>query len=202
MWGAIIGGAAQVAGSLIGSGKRKREQKKAQLQNQADEAAVRDFQFTNSYKGLENTAEDLTVNNQAANFQAAQTDQALAGALDASTQGNAAGGGNAIALANAALGAKQGISNDLAAQESQNQQLRQQEASNLQAAEAQGEQDLQSQRYTQAGTNLELSGARLQAANQARQQATNQLVGGIGQIAGGVGAAAEKAGGLGKLFGK
>ena len=202
MWGAIIGGAAQVAGSLIGSGKRKREQKKAQLQNQADEAAVRDFQFTNSYKGLENTAEDLTVNNQAANFQAAQTDQALAGALDASTQGNAAGGGNAIALANAALGAKQGISNDLAAQESQNQQLRQQEASNLQAAEAQGEQDLQSQRYTQAGTNLELSGSRLQAANAARQQATNQLVGGIGQIAGGVGAAAEKAGGLGKLFGK
>ena len=202
MWGAIIGGAAQVAGSLIGGGKRRREQKKAQLQNQADEAAVRDFQFTNSFKGLENTAEDLTVNNQAANFQAAQTDQALAGALDASTQGNAAGGGNAIALANAALGAKQGISNDLAAQESQNQQLRQQEASNLQAAEATGEQDLQSQRYTQAGTNLELSGSRLQAANDARQQATNQLVGGIGQIAGGVGAAAEKAGGLGKLFGK
>ena len=46
MWGAIIGGAAQVAGSLIGSGKRKREQKKAQLQNQADQAAVRDFQFS------------------------------------------------------------------------------------------------------------------------------------------------------------
>ena len=202
MWGAIIGGAAQVAGSLIGSGKRKREQKKAQLQNQADQAAVRDFQFSNSYKGLENTAEDLTVNNQAANFQAAQTDQALAGALDASTQGNAAGGGNAIALANAALGAKQGISNDLAAQESQNQQLRQQEASNLQAAEAQGEQDLQSQRYVQAGTNQELSAARLGAANDARQAATNQLVGGIGSIAGGVGAAAEKAGGLGKLFGK
>ena len=192
MWGAIIGGAAQVAGSLIGSGKRKREQKKAQLQNQADEAAVRDFQFSNSYKGLENTAEDLTVNNQASNFQAAQTDQALAGALDASTQGNAAGGGNAIALANAALGAKQGISNDLANQESINQQIRQQEASNLQAAEAQGEQDLQSQRYTQAGTNLELSGSRLQAANQARQNATNQLVGGIGSIAGGL------AGGLGK----
>ena len=202
MWGAIIGGAAQVAGSLIGSGKRKREQKKAQLQNQADQAAVRDFQFSNSYKGLENTAEDLTVNNQAANFQAAQTDQALAGALDASTQGNAAGGGNAIALANAALGAKQGISNDLAAQESQNQQLRQKEASDLQAAEAQGEQDLQSQRYVQAGTNQELSAARLGAANDARQAATNQLVGGIGQIAGGVGAAAEKAGGLGKLFGK
>ena len=202
MWGAIIGGAAQVAGSLIGSGKRKREQKKAQLQNQADQAAVRDFQFSNSYKGLENTAEDLTVNNQAANFQAAQTDQALAGALDASTQGNAAGGGNAIALANAALGAKQGISNDLAAQESQNQQIRQKEASDLQAAEAQGEQDLQSQRYVQAGTNQELSAARLGAANDARQAATNQLVGGIGSIAGGVGAAAEKAGGLGKLFGK
>ena len=202
MWGAIIGGAAQIAGSLIGGRKRRREQKAAQAQNKRDQEQVRNFQFTNSYKGLENTAEDLTVNTQASNFQAAQTDQALAGALDASTQGSAAGGGNAIALANAALGAKQGISNDLAAQESQNQQLRQQEASNLQAAEAQGEQDLQSQRYTQAGTNQELSAARLGAANAARQAATNQLVGGIGSLAGGVGAAAKKAGGLGKLFGK
>ena len=202
MWGAIIGGAAQIAGSLIGGRKRRREQKAAQAQNKRDQEQVRNFQFTNSYKGLENTAEDLTVNTQASNFQAAQTDQALAGALDASTQGSAAGGGNAIALANAALGAKQGISNDLASQESINQQIRQQEASNLQAAEAQGEQDLQSQRYTQAGTNQELSAARLGAANDARQAATNQLVGGIGSLAGGVGAAAKKAGGLGKLFGK
>ena len=196
-WGAIIGGAAQVAGSLIGSRKRKREQQQAQAQNKADEAAVRNFEFTNSYKGLENTAEDLTVNQQATNFQAAQNDQALAGAQDAIVAGGG-GGGGATALAAAALGAKQGLSGQLAAQESQNAQIRQQEASNLQAAEAQGEQDLQSQQYEQAGTALELSGARLQAANQARQNATNQLVGGIGSIAGNLGGVGGK---VGKFFG-
>ena len=195
-WGAIIGGAAQVAGSLIGGRKRRREQKAAEAQNRQDLDNVRNFQFTNSYKNLENTAEDLTVNQQSANFQAQQTDQALAQALDASTAGGG-GGGGATALAAAALGAKQGASADLQGQEQQNRLIRQQEASNLQAAEAQGEQDLQAQQYEQQGTNLELSGQRLQSANDARQAATNQLVGGLGSIAGGV-----ASGGLGKLFGK
>ena len=201
--GSIIGGAASIAGSLIGSGKRKREQRAAQLQNQQDLDQVRNFEFTNSYKGLENTAEDLTVNQQAANFEAQQTDQALASGLDAITAGGG-GGGSAQAIANAALQSKQGISNSIAAQEQSNAALRQQEASNLQAAEAQGEQDLQSQKYEQAGTNLELSGSRLQAANEARQAATNQLVGGIGSVVGGV--ATGGLSGIGKkiggLFGK
>ena len=110
--GAIIGGAAQVAGSLIGGGKRRREEKAAQAQQQGDIDAVRNFQFTNAFKGLENTAEDLTVNQQASNFQAQQTDQALAGGLDAIVASG--GGGGAQAIANAALASKQGISADLA----------------------------------------------------------------------------------------
>ena len=193
--GSIIGGAASVVGSLVGGGKRRREQREAQTQNRQDLNDVRNFQFTNAYKGLENTAEDLTVNQQASNFQAQQTDQALAQALDASVA-SGGGGGGATALANAALGAKQGISNQLAGQEQANAALRQQEASNLQAAEAQGEQDLQSQQYEQAGTNLELSGQRLQSANDARSAATNQLVGGLGKIVGGV-----ATGGLAGKFG-
>ena len=201
MWGAIIGGAAQVAGSLIGSGARKREQAAARAQNKADEAAVRNFQFDNHFKGLENTADDLTVNQQASNFQAAQTDQALAQGLDAITAGGG-GGGSAQAIANAALQSKQNISADLQTQETQNARIRQAEASNLQAAEATGEQDLQTQQYQQAGTALELSGSRLQAANAARQAATSQLVGGIGKAAGGLAGGIKDAGGLGAFFGK
>ena len=201
--GAIIGGAAQIAGSLIGGRKRRREQKAAQAQNQMDLEKVRNFEFTNSFKNLENTAEDLTVNTQASNFQAQQTDAALASGLDAIVA-SGGGGGSAQAIANAALASKQGISNQLASQEQTNQALRQQEASNLQAAEATGEQDLQEQKYQHAGTNLELSGSRLQAANDARQQATNQLVGGIGSVAGGI--ASGGLSGIGKkiggLFGK
>ena len=89
-WGAIIGGAAQIAGSLIGGRARRREQKAAQAQQAADLDQVRNFEFSNTFKGLENTAEDLTVNQQASNFQAQQTDQALAGGLDAIV---ASGGG-------------------------------------------------------------------------------------------------------------
>ena len=201
MWGAIIGGAAQVAGSLIGSGKRKREQAAAQAQNRQDEANVRNFQFDNHFKGLENTADDLTVNQQASNFQAAQTDQALAQGLDAITAGGG-GGGSAQAIANAALQSKQNISADLQQQETQNARIRQAEASNLQAAEATGEQDLQTQQYQQAGTALELSGSRLQAANNARAAATSQLVGGIGQAAGGLASGIKDAGGLKSFLGK
>ena len=201
MWGAIIGGAAQVAGSLIGSGKRKREQQAAEQQQQADAEQVRNFQFNNSWKGLENTAEDLTVNQQAANFQAAQNDQALAGVQDAIVQ-SGGGGGGATALANAALGAKQGASASLAQQEQQNAQIRVNQASKLQQLEAQGDEDLQTQRYEQADSNLALSNSRLANANAARAQATQQLVGGIGQAAGGLAGGIKDAGGLGAFFGK
>ena len=101
------------------------------------------------------------------------------------------------------MASKQGISNDLAAQEGQNQQLRAQQAAQLQSDEANAEQDLQSQRFEQNKGNLNLSSARLQTANDARQQATNQLVGGISSIAsagkdtlGKLGGIAGKAGGF------
>ena len=197
-WGAIIGGAAQIAGSLIGGRARRREQKAAQAQQAADLDQVRNFEFSNTFKGLENTAEDLTVNQQASNFQAQQTDQALAGGLDAIVA-SGGGGGGAQAIANAALASKQGISNDLAAQESANQAIRQQEASNLQAAEATGEQDLQSQQFEQQKGNLNLSSARLDTANAARKAATDQLVGGISSIAG---AGKDTLGKLGGIAGK
>lgn len=194
-WGAIIGGAAQLAGSLIGSGKRKREERAAEAQQQADINAVRNFQFTNPYKNLENTAEDLTVNQQAANFQAQQTDQALAQGLDAIVA-SGGGGGSAQAIANAALASKQGISQSIAGQEQQNQVARASQAAQLQELEAQGEEDLQTQQYEQADSNLALSNSRLANAQTARNQATQQLVGGVGGfLSGGIGGLLGKAAG-------
>lgn len=181
-WGALIGGAAQIAGSLIGGRARRREQKAAQQQQAADEANVRNFEFSNTFKGLENTAEDLTVNQQATNFQAAQNDQALAGAQDAIVA-SGGGGGGATALAAAALGAKQNISSGIADKESQNQALRAQQAAQLQSDEANAETDLQTQRFEQNKGNLNLSSARLTAANDARSQATQQLIGGVTSLA-------------------
>ena len=194
--GQIIGGAAQIAGSLIGGRARRREQKAAQAQQAADLSGVRDFQFTNTFKGLENTAEDLTVNQQASNFQAQQTDAALAQGLDAIVAGGG-GGGSAQAIANAALASKQGISNQLAGQEQANQALRAQQAAQLQSDEANAAQDLQTQQFEQQKGNLNLSNARLSQANAARKAATDQLVGGLTSVVGGV-----ASGGLGGIFGK
>lgn len=201
--GAIIGGALpgliQAGASLFGGGKRRREQKAAQAQFDADQAAVRNFQFKNPYANLENTAEDLTVNQQATNVQAAQTDAALAAAQENIVASGAGGGGGAAALVAGALGAKQNIAADIAGQESANQAAAAQQAAQNQQLEAQGEQNLQQQQFSQLEGNLSQSGQRLGAANAARQQATQALVSGLGSAAGGAlgaGGAGEKGAGF------
>lgn len=183
--GSIIGGATQVAGSLIGGGARRREQRAARAEFQQQKDALVNTQFTNQFAGLENVAEDLTVNQQASQFQAQQTDAALAQGLDAIVAGGG-GGGGAQAIAQAALQSKQNISADLARQEQKNQAIRAQEASRLQTLEARGADDLQLRQYSQKQQLMGMAKGRLDAANLAREQATKGLIGGIGQIAGGL----------------
>lgn len=186
-------------GSIVGGRKRRREEQAAQAEFQANKAAYQNFQFQNPYANLENTAEDLTVNQQASNFQAQQSDQALSQGLDAIVA-SGGGGGSAQAIANAALQSKQNISSDLAGQESANQQLRAQQAAQNQQLEAQGADVLQQRQHQQIGEAFDLSGERLSAARAARQQATQDLIGGIGSVAGGI--ASGGLGDLGNLFGK
>ncbi len=183
MIGQLIGGAASIAGSMIGGRARRREQKQARAEFEAQKQAFKDFTFTNPYAGLENVAEDLTINQDAAQFQAQQTDAALAQAMQAAVASGGAPGG-AQAIAQAALQSKAGISADIARQEQANMAARVNQAAKLQQLEAQGEEDLQSQRYLQQGELLNMAGARKTAADQARAQATQQLIGGIGQMAG------------------
>ncbi len=196
-------GLIQAGGSLFGGKKRRREQQAAQSQFDADSANVRNFEFKNQFANQENTAEDLTVNQQASNFQAAQTDASLSKGLDAITQ-TGGGGGSAQAIADAALGAKQGISNDLAGQENTNQQLRAQQAASNQDQEAQGAERVEGREFGQAKGNLGQSQDRLGAANAAQQQAKSALASGLGSALGGVtglgGAAKGIAGKLGGLF--
>lgn len=185
---ALVGGAAQIAGSLIGGGKRRREAKAAAAQKEADMQAFRNFQFTNPYEGMENVFEDATINQQATQFQAAETDRALANSMQAAVASGGAAGG-AQAIAQAALQSKQNISADIAQQEAANQsRMLEQEAAIMQATAA-SDLDIQSQEYDRAGTNLKMSAARDAAARQARAKATQGLLSGIGSFAGGVGGA-------------
>ena len=184
----IIGGATQIAGSLIGGGRRRREQRQARAEFEAQRQALKDFQFTNQYAGLENVFEDATINQQASQFQAQQTDAALAQALQATTV-TGGGAGGAQAIAQAALQSKAGISADIARQEQANQARTLGQEARLQAMEAQGADQLQTRRFQQQQQLLNMAARRKNAADAARAQATAALVGGIGSLAGGVGTA-------------
>ncbi len=72
---------------------------------------------------VKNPYENLGVATQAAEMQAAQTDQALANTLD-TVQATGMGAGGATALAMAAAKSKQGVSASIEQQEAQNQKLR------------------------------------------------------------------------------
>lgn len=180
------GGIANIAGSIIGSGKRKREAKRAAAEYAAQRQALMETQFTNPYAELENVAEDLTINQQAAQFEAQQRDAALAQSMQAAVvSGGAAGGAQAIAQA--ALQSRMGISADIARQEQANERARVNQAAQLQQLEAQGEEDLQVANYEKQQDLLKMASARKQQADAARAKATQQLFGGIGQaITGGI----------------
>lgn len=188
---AAVPGLIQGIGGLFGQGRRKREQRRAQGRFDTDLAARRSFRHRNPYANLENTAEDLTINQQADTFQAQETDRVLANALD-TIQQTGGGGGDAQYIADAALQASGGRSANTARQEARNQQIAAQQAANLQQLEAIGDERVQGLRYGQLGDNLAISGDRLGAANAAVQQgnqaiisgftsAATKLLGGIGQ---------------------
>ena len=195
--GDIIGGAASVAGSLIGGRARRREQRQAQAEFEAQKQALQGTTFENTYAGLENVAEDLTVNQQASQFQAQQTDAALAQSMQAAIASGGAPGG-AQAIAQAALKSKAGISADLAKQEQANQMARASAEQKLQADEAAGADMVQARNYQKQQQMLNLASQRKIAADQARAQATSQLVGGIGQLGSGL----AGAGAFDKILGK
>jgi len=184
--GGLVSGGSKIIGSLVGSGKRKREQRAAEAELAQQKQSFMDFQFTNPYAGLENVAEDLTINQDAAQFQAQQTDAALAQSMQAAIASGGAPGG-AQAIAQAALQSKRGVAADIARQEQANQMAQVNQAGKLQQLSAQGEEDLQSQQYIRQGELLNMASGRKVAADQARAQATQMLVGGIGGVAGGIG---------------
>lgn len=181
-----VQGLTNIVGSMVGGRARRREQRAAQMQLKERMNAYENMQFTNPYANLENTAEDLTVNQQQAQFLAQQQQQGLVNTMGA-LQG-AAGGSGIAALAQAMSNQQaqnlQAASASIGQQESRNQLLAAQQAAQNQMMGAQGEAMVQGREVARTETLLGMSQRRLAAANAARQQATSQLMGGIGDLAG------------------
>jgi len=174
-----------IAGGMIGSGKRKREQRQAQAEFDRNKARYESLDTSNQYTNLENTYEDLTVNTQAADFAAQQQQQVLANTMSG-MQGAAGGGGVAAlaqAMANQQSANMQAASADIARQESSNQAAQAQMAGNLQMAERMGAEKSRAAELDKTETLLGMSQQRLGAANAARQAATQSIIGGVTGVA-------------------
>ena len=194
----IVSGLTGIAGGIIGGKKRRSEQKTAQGLYDSDMAGYRNLDTSNPYANMENTMEDLTVNTQQADFAAQQQNQGLGNIMGSMNQ--AAGGSGIAALAQSLANQQsqnlQTASVSIGQQEQANQTLAATQAGKIQMAERDGDVLSREMQREQSETELGMSQVRLGAANQARTDATQALVQGIGQVGGGVASAAMTPGGL------
>ena len=151
-WAAIVVGTATAVGTYVqGEKNRGAAEDAANKANelQAIETAKLDKQkeeyksmtFENPYENMENVYEDLTVNQQQAQFQAQQGQQQRANIMQ-SLQGAAGGSGIAglaQAMANQGQLQTQKISASIGQQESANQKLKAQGAEKIQKLERKGQ---------------------------------------------------------------
>ena len=177
---AIVGAAVVVGGGLISSHQEKQAAKGFSNDAAGKAAEIRHIEanrqaIPNPYANFEDVSSmagdlsgmmsnpylNLGVATQAAEFQAEEADIALANTLDTLRSSGASAGG-ATALAQAALQSKRGVSASIEAQEAQNQKAAAQGQENLQNAkisEATRQQDIQmseAQRIQQADAQGEL----------------------------------------------
>lgn len=186
--GKAAGALTGIASGIIGSKKRKQEQRAAQSEFDQNKQRYEGLDTSNQYANMENTMEDLTVNQGAANMANQKNEQNLANTMGGFNK--AAGGsgiaGLAQAMAQQASSNTQQASADIGRQESRNQMATARQAGSLQTMERTGAEKSRMAEKDKTETMLGMSQQRLGAANDARDAATASIMGGIGEAAGGV----------------
>jgi len=180
-----IGGATKLIGSFIGGRKRRREQRAAKSELAMRKQKYEQLDTSNPYQNITNPYVNLTVNTQAADFAAQQSSQNAANIMG--SMASAAGGGGIAALAQSMANAQnqqaQQASASIAQQESRNQQAAAAGEARRQSLVAQGELQSRKMEENKVSTLLGMAQQRKSAADQARADATQATVGGIGNIA-------------------
>ena len=183
---AVVGGGAKAISGGVKKKKAKAAAAAAQAELEAQKQAFKNLDTSNPYTNMENTMEDLTVNQEEAQFVAEKQAQSQANIL--SDMRGAAGGSGIAALAQTL--ANQGSDNartsavSIGKQEQQNQMLERKETSRLQGLEREG--DIMSRQMVADKTNALMGMAADDYANQqqAVAAADQQMWSGIGDIAG------------------
>ena len=183
----------QAAKDQADKAKIEREKQQALLDQQKSEYMAQ--KFTNPFANMENTFEDLTVNQQQAEFQAQQGQQQRANIMQGmrGAAGSSGIAGLAQALANQGALQTQKISADIGRQEAANQMAAAKGAAAVQTYGRQGEQWVQQAEMDRQSTVLGMQFAEATGANVAEQQAianqmnaqmalTESITSGIGSI--------------------
>ena len=171
----------QAAQGIIGSRGRKREEREAKADYQRMKEKILSQDTSNPYANLENTFEDMTVNQQQAEFTAQQQSQQQANIM--SSMAGAAGGSGIAALAQAM--ANQGSANlqqagaSIGAQEAGQQMAKARAAGRNQELMAKGEMMSREMQMKQDATEFGWAGNRVAEAEAARAQAKANLEQGI-----------------------
>ena len=196
----LVSAGLQVAGSLFGRKKRRRELKAANAERREMKQEYMNMDFSNPYKdisnpydNMENPMEDLTVNLQQAQFKANQQAQQQVNTMDMLR--GAAGSSGVAGLAQTMLNQKvkkgQEASASIGLQEAANQKLAAQGQMKIdglragaefknQLYEARGERETQKLEQQRTETLYGMSMQRATAAKNAKTAATKALIGGVG----------------------
>lgn len=189
---AVVGQVSKIVSTSKDRKERKKEQERANKEMAQQKQALQGLDTSNPYADMENTYEDLTINQQQANYETQQNQVNQANTMQA-LQG-AAGGSGIAGLAQSImnqgqLGAQKAGAG-IGQQESANQRMAAQQAASNQSMEAQGKQwSINKQQEVITG---QLSSARADkaSADAARNTAATQNAQGWadlgGTVAGGV----------------
>ena len=206
---AVVGVGAGVAKAISG-GKQKKAakaaEKKAKAEMEKQKAKFAAMDTSNPYANMENTMEDLTVNQGEAEFMKQQQQESQANIMQ-NMQGAAGGSGIASmaqAMANASSKFARQSSASIGQQEAQNNMMAMQNQSKIDMMTAQeksknqmmiakGAQDVDVMKakgdalsmqmeQSKQGTLLGMDANRLGAARQAQMQASQQIAGGVGTM--------------------
>ena len=190
---AVAAGASQVIMANQGRKGRVAEQQAAKAEMEKNKKAYEQIDTSNTYANLENKYEDITVNQQQAQFEAQQNQQNQANIMN---QLSGAAGGSGIAalaqsMANQGQLSSQKAAASIGAQEARNQQLVAGEASRNQQLERAGEQVSQQRGIDKTATLLGMSQQRKAGADEARAMAKQQAMAGVGTMVGGLASGVE-----------
>jgi len=170
--------------------KAREKEKKARIEMNRLKSEYANIDTSNPFLNMENTMEDLTINQKQADFERQQFQQSQANIMQ---QFRGAAGGSGIAalaqsLAQQGQIAAQKSAASIGQQEAVNQRLAAQEAGNIQSAERRGELISRAQQREQTGTLLGMSqqetAAYAQQAGAARQARMDAISGAVGSAAG------------------